>query len=412
MDFSPTFFSNNRERLVSIVKADLIVLTANGQLQRNSDCVYPFRQDSNFWYLTGLDIADAVVVIDGKNAESFIIVPDRSEYELLFDSSLSSTEITKISGIKIVESAADGWQKLSQRLKNIPKVATITPPPAFIDVYSMHTNPSKQVLADKLALNGCSDLIDIREQLASMRIIKQTEEISALRQAIDITCDTFEDVRRNLSQYKNEREIEADLTAGYRKRGATGHGFSPIVASGLNAFTLHYLANEADLSTGEFVLLDSGAEVSNYSADISRTYPIGDVSERFKEIYTAVYEAQLAGIAQMKPGNVFQDADDALCDSLEKSLKRLRLQPIDGQSLLRSYYPHTSHHMGLDVHDVGDRKQELAPGMVITMEPGIYIQAEKLGVRLEDDILITKDGCENLSQKLPVSPVDILGVSI
>ncbi len=406
--FSANFYKTNRRKLREQVDVDLIVFVANGQLQRNSDNPYPFRQDSTFWYMTGLDLSDVLIVIDLQKDEEWIILPEKSEYELLFDSQLEHDSVSKISGITTVLSYTEGWEQLKHRIKKCSTVGTITAPPDFIDVYAIYTNPTKARLCEWLRHEDV-ELVDLRPQVAALRVIKQSVEVVAIRQAIAITAETFMAVQSQINEYVNERDIEAELLAGYRRLGARQHGFTPIVAAGANAVTLHYHENESALKEKQCIVIDSGAEWCNYSADITRTYVYKGCTARQRAIYEAVYEAQQAGLQVMKPGNTFKDVDHAVCTSLEASIKALGLKALDGKSLLRSYYPHTSHYLGLDVHDVGDREAVLQPGMVWTLEPGLYIAAEGIGVRLEDDILITKDGYENLSQSLPSAPVDVLG---
>lgn len=406
--FDASFFVSNRLRLANIAASDLIVITAHGQLQRSGDCAYPFRQDSNFWYLTGLELADVTLVIDVVAGDEWLILAEKSEYELLFDSQLESNQIKDISGIQTVLDNQSGWSRLKQALAKNNRVATITAPPEYLDVYSIYTNPTRRRLCEKLEAAG-AELTDLREQFASLRVIKQRPEIEAIRTVVTVTCNVLADIEKRFKDFKNERDIDIELGSGYRIGGAKGHGFDPIVASGANACVLHYHENAAALKTGDLVVIDTGAELHNYSADITRTYPVGKVSARHRAIYDSVYEAQQIGMALMKPGVTFKEVDDAMGYSLEASMRKLGLQAQGEQALLRSYYPHTSHYLGLDLHDVGDRSLVMQPGMVWTLEPGIYISAEGIGVRLEDDILITKNGHENLSDQLASSPQEIFG---
>lgn len=407
-NFSKQFFVNNRKQLAASAKAEVFVFVANGQLQRNSDCAYPFRQDSSFWYLTGIELPEVVLVINTVTGKDWLLMPERSDFEELFDDTLTPDELTEISGIEDNAYGKVGWERLKKEVAG-RSVATLEAAPAFVEVYSLHTNPGRRVLHEKLASLGATKVTDVREEIVALRTIKQPQEIAVIKKAVDITCQTFQDIHSNLNSYKNEREIETDLLTGYRRRGADGHSFSPVVASGANAVTLHYQKNNQPIRANEFLLIDSGAELSNYAADITRTYAIGKPSPRHSAVYEAVYKASCVGIELMRPGNTFKQVDDAIGESLEESLRQLGLEAEGDKTLLRTYYPHTSHYMGLDVHDVGDRDRPLESGMVWTIEPGIYIPKEGIGVRIEDNVLITEKGHELLSGQLPVKPSDILG---
>jgi Xaa-Pro aminopeptidase len=202
--------------------------------------------------------------------------------------------------------------------------------------------------------------------------------------------------------YEYEYQLEAEITAGFRKRGATGHAFEPIVAAGKRACILHNVANNAPIGKNELVVVDVGAEFEHYSADITRTVSFERSSTRQGAVYSAVLEAQEFAIDLLKPGLAFEDYRRQTDRFIGEKLRELGLIKTVGPAGIRKYYPHSiSHFMGLNVHDVGDYGQSLQSGMVLTVEPGIYIPEEGLGVRLEDDILVTEKGCEILSKTLP-----------
>jgi Xaa-Pro aminopeptidase len=208
-----------------------------------------------------------------------------------------------------------------------------------------------------------------------------------------------------------EYEIEAELTQKFVGHGGD-HAYNPIVAAGLNATILHYVKNNKALVAGEIVLIDSGAEYANYAADITRVFPVGgQLSERQQAVYDAVLRVKKYAESILKPGILIKEYEQQVGAKMNDELIELGLLP-EGSTLkstkskpapYRTFYPHgTSHFLGLDVHDVGDYSQPLKPGMVLTCEPGIYIREEGIGVRLEDDILITKDGSQNLSASIPI----------
>jgi Xaa-Pro aminopeptidase len=205
-------------------------------------------------------------------------------------------------------------------------------------------------------------------------------------------------------KYAQEYEIEADLTRGFRRRGAMGHAFEPIVAGGERACTLHNVANNGQLSSDELLLLDVGAEVRHYAADITRTYSIGTPSRRQQAVFDAVLEVQQFAFSLLKPGALLKENEQQIEQFMGEKLRELGLIKNIEHDEVRKFYPHsTSHFLGLNVHDIGDYSRPLEPGMVLTVEPGMYIPDEKIGVRIEDDVLITDDGYEILTDRLPRS---------
>lgn len=397
--FTDIFFAGNRTRLGQAYDGDLIVITANGLLQRAADSSYRFSQDANFWYLTGIDEPDIVLVMDA--GDEYLILPEKSDYQKVFDGSAAKSALVKRSGVKKVYEYDEGWERLGSRLKKTRRLATIMPPPAYVDFYGMYTNPARAALLKKLTShrNGLKT-DDLVAPLIKQRVIKQPEEIAALRSAIDITAASLEDAFKQ--EYKHEYELEAEITAGFRRRGASGHAFAPIVAAGKKACTLHNVSNDSPIGKNELVVVDVGAEVEHYAADITRTVVFGSPSARQQAIYDAVLETQNFAINLLKPGVSFAEYREQTDNFLGEKLRQLGLIKSVSQKNLRKYYPHSiSHFLGLNVHDVGDYGQPLQAGMVLTVEPGIYVAKEGIGVRIEDDILITENGSEVLSGKLP-----------
>jgi Xaa-Pro aminopeptidase len=244
-------------------------------------------------------------------------------------------------------------------------------------------------------------LLDLRPHLTRMRSIKQDKELEAIQLAIDLTLKTIKQVHRKRDKYAYEYEVEADIDAGFRKEGRR-HAYEPIVASGANACTLHYVANDAPIDSGAFLLIDVGAEVSGYAADITRTFAINQPNKRQQAVLDAVVEVQEFAKAELRPGVFMKEYETKVGQFMGEKLRELGLIKLIEKEELRKYYPHaTSHFMGLDVHDVADYDRPLEAGMVLTVEPGIYISAEGIGVRIEDDVLVTATGIEVLSGKLP-----------
>jgi Xaa-Pro aminopeptidase len=398
--FTSEFFIGNRRRLQNNSQADIIVITANGQLQRSSDTTFPFRQDSNFWYLTGLEHADFLLVITPD--QEFLIQPERDEHRDAWDGAIIKKEVQQTSGISDIYEHHEGWQKLDKLLRKAPKVHTLTPADEYVGLFGFYSNPARAHLQKALQKHRKLEIVDLRKTLGVMRQIKQPVEIQALQAAIDITTQSLSEIRSKLKSYSFEYEINADITAGFLRRGASGHAYGAIVAAGKNSATIHYVEGSAPLTAEDWILFDVGAEVSNYSADISRTYAMGSVSKRQKDIHAAVVRVQQAAFEKLKPGVNFRQYEREIDDIMGSELVGLGVlkDPTDRKKL-KKLYPHlTSHFLGLDTHDAADYDAPLAPGMTMTVEPGIYLPDEGLGIRIEDDVLITETGCKVLSDSL------------
>ena len=399
--FSAGFYSANRQKLRTLFQGTApIVLSASVPLQKGIDETF-FQQDGNFYYLTGITDPEVILVLD-KDKE-YLIVPEQSQYQRDFLGESDAEKFTRTSGITTVYDAKTGWKKLSSRLHKVKHVATLAPPPEYIHVYGFYTNPGRAQLVKKIKeVNESIELLDLRQHFAVMRMTKQPEEIAAINQAISITVDTLKKVKRKLAKYTHEYQIEADITHGFRWNGNGGHAFDPIVAGGANAAIIHHMHNNSPLDPKGLLLLDVGAEVAGYAADISRTYSLnGQPTKRQKQVYEAVLEVQQYAYTLLKPGAVVRDNEQKIEQFIGEKLRSLGLIKNVEHEEVRRFFPHaTSHHLGIDVHDIGDYDRPLEPGMVLTVEPGIYIQEEGLGVRLEDDILITETGYSILTEGL------------
>lgn len=392
MQLSPEFFINNRKKLVnSLPKKGLIIVAGNGRLQRNSDSTYPFRQDSNFYYLTGIEEPCATLVIDTKQGESWVMLPLRTGVKAIFEGEIDIQQLRTASGIDEIITEAEGLARLKKYHHDIAYMPQS--PKTRLD--DMYTNPHRATIAKQIR-SIVSATIDIREELSRLRSLKEAEEIELIDTAARITLDTIDLISSQFGLYKSESDIESALLSGFKAQGARGHAFSPIVASGSASCMLHYEANNKPISK-PVVLLDVGAEVSNYSADISRTLLLADES-RVSDIHSAVQEAQQTIIKQLKPGLTWQEYAEISDKEVGSQLLRLGLVKKGyTKDQLRQYFPHAiGHFLGLDTHDAGVYSEPLEPNMVITTEPGIYIPDEGFGIRIEDDIQITKTGAKIL----------------
>jgi len=392
------FFRRNRQSLMGKIDSKLVVVAGNVALQRSNDAAFAFAQEANFWYLTGINDAQWRLVIE--NEKSWLIAPDIDEVHRIFDGGLSHDDAQDMSGVDEVISFQAGETLLATLLQTHEQVGSLGSDP-HEEYYDFSLNPGPIVLLEFLRKQGAT-VEDIRRPLARLRAIKQPAEIAVMRQAIAVTIAGFERIKDKLDTYHYEYEIEADFTHAFVSAGASGHAYDPIVAAGKNACTLHYVKNQAKLKPGEFVLLDIGASIDGYAADISRTYAYGDISDRQRTVHAAVEQAHLAIIELLRPGLAIAEYFAAVDDIMKRALTSLDL--LQTESDYRKYFPHSiSHGLGIDVHDSLGGPKELQVGMVLTVEPGIYIPEEGIGVRIEDDILITETGHENLSQKLSTS---------
>lgn len=404
--FGSDFFAGNRERLRQLFTGTApIVITAHGRLQKTADEAYTFRQDSNFWYLTGIDEPDIVLVMD--KGREYLIVPDRGDWQETAEGALDHAELARRSGIETILNHKDGWKQLASRVKKVLHVATLSANPPYIDVYGMYTNPARAMLIKQLKeINGDIELLDLRQHMMRMRMIKQPSEIEALQQAVDITVDTLKHVFRpqRLAKYTYEYEIEADISHGFRMRGAQGHAFDPIVSAGKRACIVHNSVGDTPLASDELVVVDVGARYAHYSADITRTVSLGGKpSRRQQAIWQAVCDTQDYAFSLLKPGVMLGEYEKLVEHFIGEKLRELGLiKSISTDAVRDGFFPHrTTHYLGIDAHDSGDYDRPLEPGTVLVAEPGIYVKEEGIGVRIEDVAVITDEGCEILSKKLP-----------
>jgi Xaa-Pro aminopeptidase len=402
--FSADFFVENRRRLRQVLGSDTpIVITGNGVMQRGGDEPSPFYQDSSFWYLTGLNAPDLTLVMTTR--ETYLIVPTLGFVRAAFDGAHDTAAYGARSGITRFFDEREGWDQIKEELRTAGQVATLGSPPPRQRHYGIYTLPYRRRLITRLQRSRPGLTVrDIRPELANMRCIKQPEELQALQRAATITCETLADITTPvvLGTLRHEYELEAALSYGFRRRGSEGHAFAPIVGAGRHGTTLHYLENTGPIAPADLIVLDVGASVEHYSADVTRTVSQTPLQGRRADVYKAVMAVQNYALGLIRPGLLMHEYELAVEAFMGKQLQHLRLIKHASRANIRHYYPHaTSHFLGLDTHDVGDYGQPLQPGMVITCEPGIYIPEEGIGVRIEDDVLLTKTGHRILSDACP-----------
>lgn len=390
------FHIANRRRITEIFPDSLIVLTAYSKMQRSNDEAFSFKQEANFWWLTGIEQHDWRVIIDSKQNKSWLVSPDISSAHKTFDGSLSFDDAVNLSGVDGVLTRDESAQMLAELAKNNDVVYTVQ---ELVDAdrFSFVMNPALKKLQTELE-TLFTDVKDCRTELSKLRSIKQSVEIEEIKKAIKLTTDAFNEIKPKLMSLNYEYEAEAEFTYHFRKNGSD-HAFTPIVAGGKNACTLHYIDNNSPVSQGSLLLFDIGAQIGGYSSDISRTYAVGTPTERQIAVHDAVRQVHDQTINLLKPGLKITDYNQQVDVIMQNALKKLGL--LSSPDDYRQYFPHSiSHGLGVDTHDSLGKPEEFLPGMVITVEPGIYIPSENIGVRIEDDILITKTGYENLSAEL------------
>lgn len=396
------FFQNNRTSLVEKTASDsLIVITANGLMQRSADTAFTFRQESNFFYLTGINEPNVILVIDPKKQEEYLILPKRTQVEEYFGGSIDEQEMKNISGIEKIYRHQEGWGVLKHTLSNHKKIKTLLAPPIqFTRQDRIFSSPARRLLIQKLRRLSKLPIEGLHDELTALRRIKQPAELKIIKNAIEVTKAGFERVRAEIKAGKYEYEVEALFDYEFKVRQSQ-HGYvPPIVAAGSNAATLHYAKGKSQIKAGDFVLIDIGAEVNCYTADITRTYCAGKQTNRQNDIYQSVKTVHAKAQQLLKDGLDWREYIIAVDHAIGEELIKLKLITLNSRDRVRPYFPHgISHSLGLDVHDICDYKI-IEENMVITVEPGIYIPEEGIGVRIEDDVLITKNGFVNLSDHI------------
>ena len=395
-----SYFTNNRRMFAEKTAGGVAVFAAHSQMQRSNDAAFQFEQEANFWWLTGIDYPDWLLIIDGSKGKSWLVAPQISQSREIFDGSLSAELAQEISGVDAVVSY-DEAQTILRDLASKHSVVRVLGDLPYAEHFDFVLNPATKSIREHVEELFTTSQ-NCRKELAELRAIKQPEEIKAIQAAIDVTVNGFEIVKAKLADCQYEYEIEAEFDYYFRKQGARGHAYDPIVASGGNACTLHYVANNQKLKKRQFVLLDIGARVNGYAADITRTYAYGELTQRQIDVHDAVLNAQQEIIKLIQPSITVEqyqrDVDQIMINAL---IKLGLMSNVDDMDAYHKYFPHAiSHGLGIDVHDSLGSPKYLQSGMVLTVEPGIYIPEENVGIRIEDDILVTPTGNENLSKRL------------
>jgi Xaa-Pro aminopeptidase len=394
------FFASNRDQLTTKLKGGIVVLTAYTETQRSNDTAFAFEQEANFWWLTGIEAADWWLIIDGIRRKSWLVAPAVSESHEIFDGSLSAEDAKAISGVDEVLTPDDAKSLLRDLAKKHSVVHTLGEQP-YAEYLDFSLNPAGRKLHEMLE-RTFNSVQDCRKDLAKLRAIKQPEEIVHMKKVIGLTMSAFEEVKASLDSLAYEYEVEAEFSYLFRRSGAKGHSYDPIVASGKNACTLHYGANNAKMKKRDLLLLDIGARHEGYAADITRTYALGEPTKRQREVHAAVQQAQADIIKLLRPDLSVEQYQRDVDGIMTRALMSLGLMKSESdEANFHKYFPHAvSHGLGVDVHESLGAPRVFQPGMLLTVEPGIYIPEEGIGVRIEDDVLITEKGRTNFSARL------------
>lgn len=398
-----TFFAQNRERLTKTLPDESITILFAGQApQMSADGHYKFVPNRNFYYVTGIDEPNVIFMLKkfGNSVEEILFI-EKSDpvMEKWVGKTVSSEEAEKISGVKKVV-YLDSFEKTMSNILFTENAKHI-----YLDLERREWNGTEtKVLTFAKHIREQYPHVTIGNvypNICELRVFKTEEEVEIIKEAIAVTKDGIYNVLKNAKADMMEYELEAHFDFTLKSSGIKHHAFHTILASGKNATVLHYEDNDAQIQNGDLVLLDLGAQKDYYNADISYTFPVsGTFSSRQKQIYNIVLKALKETTELIKPGVRFAALNEHTKKVLAEECKAIGLIQED-EELSKYYYHGVSHFLGLDTHDVGTYKDRvLEEGMVITIEPGLYIEEESIGIRIEDDILVTKDGHENLSKDI------------
>ena len=406
-------FKSRRDRLAFLLDGSVAIIVNSKESIRNKDCHYPFRSDSNFHYLSGFPEPDTIVMIfGGKNPKSIIFCQPKDEIKEIWNGYVYGPKQAS------KEFLFDEGYPLADAQKLIPK---------FIKSKKIFLLPSYRVgriFSPKWFEINNKLREDLSEILDGMRVVKNDFEVNLMRKSADIAANAHIQAMKLTAPDKYEYEIEGEILNQFFRLGSRNPAYSSIVASGINGCTLHYIENDSQMKDGDLLLIDAGCEVGSYASDITRTFPVnGKFSSAQKEIYQLVLSAQKAAIEKVKVGHFFDDPHKEALKIIIDGLIDLGIligsrDEVYEKELYKKFFMHrTSHWLGLDVHDVGkylsksknSQAVKFTEGNVLTIEPGCYIRPSDhvskefwgIGVRIEDDVLVTSAGHDVLSKNAP-----------
>jgi Xaa-Pro aminopeptidase len=419
---NPELFADRRTRLINQMGRGIAVIPTAPEALRNGDAHYSYRFDSHFYYLTGFDEPEAVLLlVAGDAAQSILFCREKNMEREIWDGYRHGPEAAKSTfGFDAAFPIAQLDEKIIELMGNQPALFHPIGHDTAWDARLLGLRGRVQEKA-RSGISAPNEIHDVRVLLDEMRLFKDSDELATLRRAAHISSAAHIRAMRATRPGKMEYEIEAELLHEFRKNGAQAPAYTSIVAGGANACVLHYVGNAAQLGDGDLLLIDAACEMDGYAADITRTFPVnGKFSTAQKDIYEMVLAAQAAAIAAARPGKHWNDPHDAALRVIAQGLLDFKLcsgsldAVLESESYKRFYMHRTGHWLGMDVHDVGAYKIEgnwraLQPGMVFTVEPGCYIRPAddvpqalwNIGIRIEDNVVITEQGCEVLTEAAP-----------
>ena len=425
-------FTERRKRLLEQITDGAIIIPAGHLSTRNHDVDFEFRQQSAFWYITGFDEPDAVAVLRPGNSEPYtlFVLPRDPKLETWTGLRAGVEAAKERFGADAAYSTADLETELPKLIAEYEIVYYAIGTDQKLDAFLAELAVKRRKTAPR-GDKALTALVDPMPVIDQMRLIKSAVEIECLQKAIDITVDGFEAALSMAAPGVHEFEVQAHMEAEFRRLGSPRNGYPSIVASGEHSCILHYISNRDRMNDGDLLLIDAGAEYDFYSADITRTWPVnGKFTPEQRNIYELVLAANEAGIAVAKPGNEAMDVHDTALRVLTQGLVDLGVlngeidKIITDRGFLPYYMHGTSHWLGLDVHDSGIYRTggrtgpsiKLEPGMVLTVEPGLYFgpfaeeapeRFKGIGIRIEDDVLITDDGNRVMTSAAPKTVAEI-----
>ncbi len=415
-------YASRRVRLVQQMQRGIAVIPTAPEAVRNGDAHYPYRYDSHFHYLTGFEEPEAVLVLVASDVpQSILFCREKNMEREIWDGFRHGPDGARTAfGFDAAFPIAQLDDKLTELMGNQPALFHPLGAHAAWDDRILALRARVQAQA-RSGITAPNEIHDVRMLLDEMRLIKDAGELATMRRAASISAAAHVRAMRSARPGRMEYEIEAELMHEFRHSGAQAPAYAPIVAGGANACVLHYVNNDALLHDGDLLLIDAACEVDGYAADITRTFPVnGKFSAAQKDVYQIVLGAQAAAIAAARPGAHWNEPHDAALRVIAQGLLDLKLcsgsldAVLESESYKRFYMHRTGHWLGRDVHDVGVYKLEgnwrpLQPGMTLTVEPGCYIRPAddvpqalwNIGIRIEDDVAITDQGCEVLTDAVP-----------
>jgi len=413
------FIRNRRKLANKMGKNSLAIVHSNDQMLRNGDQFFPYRQNSDLFYLTGIEQEMTILLLcpdhpsEDRQEMLFIREPDL-KLESWEGKKLSKESAQEISGIENVH-----WL---EEFESVSRELILDADNVFCSSHELAKFRPEQLSRDERCLAKLKKEFPLHSMkrlspiMTELRLVKEPEELALIKKSAEITKAGFERILSTLKPGSKEYEVEAELSYEFIRNGANGHAYQPIIASGANACFLHYIKNDQVCFDGDLLLLDFGAEYANYSADCSRTIPVnGRFNSRQRQLYDANLRVFRKARDLIKPGTTIDKINKEVGKLWEEEHVRLGLystrdiqeQPKEKPLHLKYLMHGVSHFLGLDVHDVGNKQEMLKPGMVLTCEPGIYIPAEKSGIRLENDIMVTEAGNVDLMEDITIDSEEI-----